>query len=191
MWQWIAASLNQGPVEKKIEGQAKGKRRATFSNAIISEVKFDDFDANASKKAMQVTVTVVPKQIVTAGEAAKSTPQSAAKRWSPANFRVKVGGIPLAKVNKIESFTIKQKVTESGKAAYEVTDMRIKLDTADAKTFADALAKDKSAPLVIALTSDDDTVWRTLTVTGLKIQPTQASGGGGDIIIKGKNIAIN
>jgi hypothetical protein len=128
MWQWIATSLNQGPVEKKIEGQAKGKRRATFSSATISEVKFDDFDANASKKPMRVTVTVVPKQIVAAVEAGKSKQEPAAKSWSPASFRVKVGGIPLAKVHKIESFTIKQKVTESGKAAYEVTDMRIKLD---------------------------------------------------------------
>ena len=191
MWQWIATSINQGPVEKKIEGQATGRRRATFTSAHITEVKFDDLDASGSKKPMQVTVTVVPKQIVAAAEAAKPKPAPAQKPWHAANFKVAIGGLPLTKVSKIDSLTIKQKASESGKPAFELADLRVTLSTADAKTVADTLAKDATKPLTIGLTNDDGSVWKTLTVHGLKIQPAQAAGSNGTIIIKGSKILVN
>jgi len=190
IWQWIAASINSGPTEKKIEGQAKGRRRAVFTGAHITEVKFDDLDANAGKKPMRVVVTIVPKQVVAVADD-KSKPEPALKGWHTANFRVKIGGLPVERVSKIDSLTWKQKVVEGGKQVLELADVRMTVDGSGAKALEDALAKDKSKALTITLTGDDGSVWKTITVTGLKIHASQAAGANKSMILKGSKILVN
>lgn len=190
MWSWITASVNQGIVEKKIEAQAKQRRRATFTNAQITEVKFDDLDANNSKKQMTVTITVVPQKIVGATDVAAPKAKAVQKRWSPSNFRAKIGGLPLAKTTKIEALAIKQKVTESGKPPVFVAEnVVLHLDVEDRKKLADTLAKDKTKPFVIELTNDDGSVWKTITFTGVNAKPTK--GASGSMTMKGSKILIN
>jgi len=190
MWQWVATSINQGPVPKKIEGQAKGKRRATFTGVMVTEVKFSKLDAKDGKKHMDVTVTVVPERIAAAKDV-KGNATVKQKSWNPANFRVKIGGLPLGRVSKIDSFTIKQKV-ESGKApVWALEGLRLTLDAAGAKTIKDMLAKDATKPLTIAFTDDDGGVWKTLTVSGLQIQTSTASKADSSITLKGSKILIN
>lgn len=192
MWQWIAATFQNGPVKKKVEGQAKGKRRATFTGATITEVKFADLDAKDGKKHMDVTVTLVPERIAAAPEPKSPAVKPAPKSWHPANFRVKVGGLPLAKVTKIDAFTIKQKIKESGKPPVMVLDSaRLTLDAADAKKLSDALAKDATQSLTIAFTNDDGSVWKSLVISGLTVVSTQAGKAGSNMTIKGSKILLN
>jgi hypothetical protein len=190
MWSWITASINQGPVEKTVVAEAKGKRRATFAGATVTEVKLDDLDANNSKKPMQVTVTIVPKTIVDA-KAIKGNLGMKQKSWNPANFRVKMGGLP-AGVSKIDSFAIKQKVLEKDKPpVYVVENLRLIVDTSGAKVITDTLAKDKQKALAIELTNDDGTVWKTFTLSGLTAKTTKSSKQKSEITMKGSKILIN
>lgn len=191
LWAWIGSSVSQGSIEKKVEAQAKGKRRATFTNALVTEVKLDDLDANDNKKPMRVTVTVVPNKIVGASDVAPPTTSSVQKKWLPSNFKVKVGGIPLPHVKKIEALAIKQKVAESGKPpVFVIENMRIALDAADQKLITDTLAKDKQKPLSIELTNDDGSVWKTITLTGVNAKPGKGSASS-SMTIKGSKILIN
>lgn len=188
MWSWIAAT-SQGVVEKKVEAQAKNRRRATFTGAQVTEVKLDDLDANSSKKDMNAVVTIVPQKLVAATDVAAPTKSSVQKRWLPSNFRVKIGGIPLAKTKKIEALTIKQKVTETGKApVFVVENVIVHLDADDQKKVTDGLAKDKTKTFVIELTNDDGSVWKTITFTGVTAKPNKASS---SMTMKGSKILIN
>jgi hypothetical protein len=192
MWQWVATSINQGPAPKKIEGQAKGKRRATFTGALIQEVKFPDLDAKDGKKHMDVTITVVPKRIAAAPDVKQTAPTAKQKSWNPANFRVKIGGLPVSRVSKIDSFTIKVKVVDGGKSpVWALENLRLTLDAAGSKMIKDTLAKDATKPLTIAFTDDDGSVWKTLSVSGLQIQTSTASKADGTITLKGSKILIN
>lgn len=190
VWAWIAAST-QGSIEKKVEAQAKGKRRATFTNALITEIKLDDLDANDNKKPMRATVTVVPNKIVGASDVAPPTTSAAQKKWLPSNFKVNIGGLPLSRTSKIEALAIKQKVTESGKPPVFVIDnLRMEMDAADQKLLTGALAKDKTKHLAIELTNADGSVWKTITLTGVSAKPSKGPASS-SMTIKGSKILIN
>jgi hypothetical protein len=191
VWAWLAASTTQGSIEKKVEAQAKGKRRATFTNAHIMEVKFDDLDSNDNKKPMRLTLTVVPNKIVAASDVAPAASSATQKKWLPSNFKVKLGAVALSRISKVENFAIKVKVTESGKPpVFVIENLRMQMDAADQKLLTDALAKDKTKALSIELTNADGSVWKTITLTGVNAKPSKGTASK-SITIKGSKILIN
>jgi phage tail-like protein len=89
-----------------------------FSNAIISEVTFPALDAG-SKDAAKMTIKFSPE--VThykkgSGKFSGNLPvNTKQKAWLPSNFRLKIDGLDgaTARVNKIDSITIKQNVARN------------------------------------------------------------------------------
>jgi hypothetical protein len=188
MWAWVTTTVNRGTVEKKLEAQAKGKRRATFTNATITEIKIDDLDANDGKKAMTATITVVPQKLVGASDVPAPKSTAAQKSWNPANFRMKIGGLPV-QAKKIEALVIKQKVTDTAKKRVFVAEnVVLRLDDANQKLLVDTLAKDKTQALAIELSNDDGSAWKTLTFQEVIVKPGKA---GAPVTVKSQKIVIN
>lgn len=87
-----------------------------FSNGLISEIGFPALDAT-SKDPARLHVTFAPEStrrvagsggVVTTHETHQN-----AKRWLASNFRLRIDGFDVTRVNKIEAFTLKQKIIES------------------------------------------------------------------------------
>lgn len=90
-----------------------------FKNALITELGMPTLDAT-SKDAAKMTLKFKPEYTRKALGGGKFTaPDSpttpTAKKWLPANFRLKIDGLEEAcsRVNKIEAITIKQNVVEN------------------------------------------------------------------------------
>lgn len=121
--------------------------RLTFHNALITEIGLPALDA-ASKDAAKMTVKFAP-EYTRRQPAASSTalPGTGAnnKTWLPSNFKLEIAGLDCSRVNKIESLTVKQKVTENAvgeqrdyelePAHLEIPNLVITLPEANADTF--------------------------------------------------------
>jgi len=85
-----------------------------FSQALITEVGFPDFDAGA-KEAGYLTVRITPETIRIgkgSGTLTGFNNKGGQKKWIPSNFRLILPGVDATKVRKIDSFTVKQQITE-------------------------------------------------------------------------------
>jgi len=122
-YDWIAATLN-GQASRKngaivaLDFNYKEIGRRTFVNAMISEVEFPTLDAS-SKEPGRLAVTLVPESLRFDPPSQKLSPPPAVKapgqkQWLASNFRLNIQGLEpaTAKVNKIETWTIKQKTME-------------------------------------------------------------------------------
>lgn len=121
VYQWIAATF-QGNFSRKsgairvADFNFRERARREFREALITEVTFPACDGSVKDpaylglKLKPEFIRELPGQggIV---EGNKKDPK--AKRWIPSNFRLKIDGIDTLKVSRIESLTVKQKVTEN------------------------------------------------------------------------------
>ncbi|GAB4564233.1 MAG: hypothetical protein Tsb0020_14170 [Haliangiales bacterium] len=83
-----------------------------FYDALISEVSFPSLDGGNNSPAY-ATIKFQPERFETKSKSntsIKSVDRQRQKLWSPSNFRLDIRGIDCRHVNKIESFTIKQKI---------------------------------------------------------------------------------
>jgi hypothetical protein len=83
-----------------------------FSGALITATKFPTLDA-AGKEAAYVNVTLQPEEVETKkgdNHIVKGNRGENQKLWHPSNFRLDIQGIDCTFVNKIDSFTVTQKV---------------------------------------------------------------------------------
>jgi len=89
------------------------KARREFHQALISEVTVPKLDA-ASKEPGYLDVTLTTEETDTKGDAGTIQPAANAKQklWTTANFRLEIDGVDCTKVNKIDSFTVKQQIIE-------------------------------------------------------------------------------
>jgi T4-like virus tail tube protein gp19 len=94
----------------------------SFEEALISEVTFPALDGS-NKEAAYLSLKLLPERIKLekrGGErlSAEETPKQ--KLWTPASFRLDIDGVDCKHVNKIESFTVKQKIKPlyTGKSRY-------------------------------------------------------------------------
>jgi hypothetical protein len=134
-----------------------GKVRKTldFHTAAITEIGFPALDA-ASKDAAKLTLKLTPEWTYTkfarGGESIAGrypTGKGQQKKWSPANFRLRIDGLEkaCAKVNKIEALSVKQKLTQNNTGEYrdysvepaglEIPNLVITLPDSHAKQFYD------------------------------------------------------
>jgi hypothetical protein len=146
---WVGAMLAGKPTRKSgaviaADFNLKEVGRLTFSDALITELVIPACDG-ASKDPAYLKLNLTPETTTwTDGtgaslDASKNVKQ---KTWLPSNFRLKVGDLPCSRVNKIDSFTIKQGVKESAAgetreaqkepAKLEIPNLKITLDAVDA-----------------------------------------------------------
>jgi hypothetical protein len=116
---WIAASWKGGA------GRQSGSiLAATYDYSIVSEREFTDallvettlptLDVG-SKDAAQIIVKLAPEhtRLKPGSGKAALTENKAAKRWLLSNFRFEMTGVDGTRVNKIDSFTVRQSTSEN------------------------------------------------------------------------------
>ncbi len=119
LYEWIQASVST-PVPKNgaiiaVDADGREISRREFHDALVTEIGMPALDA-ASKDAARMTLRLHPAWTGhDTSHAGQPVDAPAAKRWSPANFRLRLAGLDevAARVNKIEALVIKQKVTEN------------------------------------------------------------------------------
>ena len=80
-----------------------------FFQALITEIGFPACDASSKEEPDHLTIKFRPESTVRKPGGGQVTAKpSNQKTWLPANFRITIGDLPTAKVNKIDSFTVKQ-----------------------------------------------------------------------------------
>jgi hypothetical protein len=118
LYQWIAdswqakfARKNGSIVAYDYDLQAKSERE--FFNALISETVIPALDASAKDPAY-LRLKFSPELTRTKKGSGKGTAisKSNSKPFLPANFKLTIDGLDATKVNRIESFSVKQKVSE-------------------------------------------------------------------------------
>lgn len=118
IYDWIAASWaknyqrkNGAIIAADFDYQKRARRE--FHDALITEVKIPALDA-ASKEPGYLDVTLTPEDTQTKGDTGKIQPATNTKQklWTPANFRLEIDGVDCTKVNKIDSFSVKQQIIE-------------------------------------------------------------------------------
>ena len=116
VFKWIAESWN-GNYEKKsgkvitLDHQFAPKSEKQFTNAVISETTFPACDST-SKQPAYITLTISPEHmqnvITTDTQNIGVYGKDEQKIWLPSNFRLSIDGLDCTRVNKIDSFTVKQ-----------------------------------------------------------------------------------
>jgi hypothetical protein len=117
--EWIKATLDLSHMRKNgyivaanTDGEAMGYRH--FRDALITEITVPALDA-ASKEPAFFTCKFDAEEITYAkGDKAKLSGKVNVKQkaWLTSNFRVKIGDMPCTRISKVDSFTIKQGITE-------------------------------------------------------------------------------
>lgn len=119
LYEWIKASLDKAHVRKNgfiasANYDYKAMEYRHFRDALITEITVPALDA-ASKDSAYLTVGFRGEEItMQKGDNAdlKGVLNTKQKAWLCSNFRVEIGGLPCARVSKIDSFTIKQNVVD-------------------------------------------------------------------------------
>jgi hypothetical protein len=118
-YDWIAAMIEGKAIRKNgavilADQNNEIRSQIDFSNALITEITFPASDGS-SKDAVYLTVKFKPEVThFVKGSGKKITgkiTKMVQKRWLPANFRLEIPGLDCTKVNRIDSFTIKQNTT--------------------------------------------------------------------------------
>ena len=87
--------------------------KLAFKSALIQEVTFPDLDGSskiAGRISMKVALGGAQRQ--PASGPVSGPPLKSAKVWNVSNFKVSIPGIDTSRVRKVESFTIKQSITQ-------------------------------------------------------------------------------
>jgi hypothetical protein len=113
---WIADSWQGNATRKNgvittMDYALKPLAGLQFNDALITETTFPACDSSNNDDTGHLLVTLTPDltrevppgQVDTAG-----TPDDPAARWLPCNFRLEIDGLECSKVNRIESFAIRQ-----------------------------------------------------------------------------------
>lgn len=153
-YDWIRASFDKGYITKNGEMIAanfdyEAQSARVFSDAYISEVTLPALDGS-SKEAAYMTIKIDPERIryeKRTGEKLKGTIGSATKKWLCSNWRFELGGLPCARVAKIDSFTWKQAVIKDEVGAFreatkhpakvEVPNLKLTISMADIEDWRD------------------------------------------------------
>lgn len=114
VYDWIAASWN-GNYQRKdgaivaVDYKMEAKSQQEFFNALITETTIPACDG-ASKDPAYLTVKFAPEytRVTKASGKVGTTVSKQQKLWLPSNFRLEIDGLDCSKVNKVDSFTVKQ-----------------------------------------------------------------------------------
>jgi len=115
-YEWIAASWQMNYARKNgkvvaLDFNMVAKSEREFFNALITETTVPALDG-ASKEPAYRTVRVRPEYTRVRKPSARKVAVAAfgkeARAWLPSNFRVQIDGLDCSKVQRVDSFTVKQ-----------------------------------------------------------------------------------
>ncbi len=153
-WTWLEDSWNGKITRRNGSVQTCDRdlnivHEQTFQDALVTETAFPALDG-ASKDPGYINVKFMPeltRHKAKAGGKPRGIFSKSQKLWSPANFRLQIEGLDCSRVNKIESFTVKQntKRVECGPAreyeleptSLEFPNLSITTSMATAQTWSD------------------------------------------------------
>jgi phage tail-like protein len=128
LYDWIAAACTNQYQRRNgtiitTDQRLEARSQREFYNALISEITFPDIDAS-SRQPGYLTLKFAPEYTRYSKASGKvdGPARPAPKAWLPANFRLEIAGLDCTKVNKIDTFTIKQSTTSD-----DIGDARDKL----------------------------------------------------------------
>lgn len=115
VYAWVANSwaMNNEPKTCSVtacDHSMDAKDTTEYTNCLITETVFPACDGS-SKEPSYLTIKVAPefsRAVAPVQPPAGSLAKQQNKVWLPSNFELKIDGLDCTKVNKIESFTIKQ-----------------------------------------------------------------------------------
>ena len=128
------------------------KSRLEFKNAMIVEVGFPALDV-ASKEFLFFKVTLAPESTrfsQAAAGAGKLSFGAKVKVLKAANFRLKINGVPVTRVNKIDALTVQQGLGAGEAGRMQVPNLAFTVPASDATewfTWFDDFAIDRPSPL--------------------------------------------
>ncbi|MCL5102624.1 MAG: phage tail protein [Armatimonadetes bacterium] len=117
IYEWIANSWTQNYARHSggivaCDFKMQGKSESQFFNALITETTIPACDGS-SKEPGYITVKLAPEYTRSAAPEDIGDPtfgKGEQKLWLPSNFRLAIDGLDCTRVNKIDSFTVKQTV---------------------------------------------------------------------------------
>ncbi len=117
LWSWVSAMLAGKPLIKSgavhiLDSSLTATNMVEFEDALITEVTFPKMDG-ASKETAYLDIVITPSLTRLKPAKPKAVPGAKQKQWLCSNFRVKLGDLPSSRISKVDSFTIKQGVTDS------------------------------------------------------------------------------
>jgi len=156
LYEWIKASLDKSFLAKNgyvvaADFKYKAKAYRHFRDAHIEEITVPALDAS-NKEAAYFTIKFTPEEITyAAGDDAdlKGQMNVKQKKWLCSNFRFRLTGLEdaCARVTKVDSFTIKQGVTEDACGEFrintkhptklEIPNLKVTFSAADIKPWAE------------------------------------------------------
>lgn len=115
VYEWIQSSWQMNYQRKNgaivaCDHKLDAKSRRDFFNALVTETAIPACDGS-SKEPAYLTLKFAPEHTRFAkasGKAAGEYGKAEQKIWLPSNFRLEIDGLDCSKVNKVDSFTIKQ-----------------------------------------------------------------------------------
>jgi phage tail-like protein len=119
IYEWIAASWQMNYQRKNgavvaCDYKLDAKTQREFFNALITETTLPACDGS-SKEPAYLGIKFAPEYTrysKASGKAAGEYGKNEQKMWLPSNFRLEIDGLDCTKVNKVDSFTIKQTVQQ-------------------------------------------------------------------------------
>lgn len=119
IYDWIAASWMMNYQRKNgavvaCDYKLDAKTQREFFNALITETTLPACDGS-SKEPAYLTIKFAPEYTRYSKASGKATGEygkNEQKMWLPSNFRLEIDGLDCSKVNKVDSFTIKQTVQQ-------------------------------------------------------------------------------
>ena len=169
LYEWIKASLDETHLRKNgyvvaADYNYKAKSYRHFRDALITEITIPALDGS-SKDTSFFTIKFAPEEIsYQAGDDAdiKGVVNTKQKKWLTSNFRLRLGDLPCGRVSKIDSFTIKQGITQDHfdsqrsstkkePTGLEISNLKVTFSASDVKPWAtffdDSVSKRQHAEL--------------------------------------------
>lgn len=120
VYDWIAASWQSNYMRKNgsivaTDFKLDATSERQFFNALITETGIPACDGS-SKEPAYLTLKLAPEYtrlVKASGKTSLDLSKQGQGVWLPANFRLTIDGLDTSRVNKIDAFTVKQKVIES------------------------------------------------------------------------------
>jgi hypothetical protein len=119
LFDWIRASWRRDHGRRSgaivhADADMRARLREDFYEALITETKFPALDGSSNEPAY-LSVTIQPENAAITeegGQRLQAPLTSHQKQWTASSFRLELDGIDCSKVNKIDSFSVKQKVKQ-------------------------------------------------------------------------------
>lgn len=96
-----------------VDFDGNGIQQTAFTNALLTEITFPAADGGSKEAGTfqwKLTPETTRQAKATVGKVGGAFNQAKVKRWTLGNFKVQIDGVDASRVQKVDSFTVKQTV---------------------------------------------------------------------------------